>query len=478
MTNSREKQLIKNTGILALGKICTQFISFFLLPLYTTYLTTKEYGVVDLLNNFISLLMPIVFFQMEQALFRFLIDARNAEKDKSVIISTAFFTVLYQTTIFTVFYIIISIFVHNEYKYFLLTNMLAATISGLLLQMCRGLGNNASYSIGSLISGVSNMILNVIFITVFHLGAYGMLIANLIANILCIVFIFFKEKVYKLLRIKNYSKDKRNELWRYSLPLIPNQLSWWVVNFSDRALITTFIDIGANGIYSAANKFSSICITFFTFFSMTWSESASLHVKDSDSGEYFSKIINSSLRLLSSLCFVVIAAMPFCFKYLVTGSDFADAYYQIPILMIATIFNITVSLLGSVYVALKKSKEIAKTSVLAAIINIVVNLIFINKIGLYAASLSTLIAYLSMSIYRYVDVQKHVKVKINIKTLLYVLLLGVIVIIPYYFQNPVLCLITLVFVLTCSILINKTLIISIFNFIKTKFLARKGDMKN
>ena len=124
MTNSREKQLIKNTGILALGKICTQFISFFLLPLYTAYLSTKEYGVVDLLNNFISLLIPIVFFQMEQALFRFLIDERGNEKNKSEIISTAFFTVLYQIIIFTVFYIIISIFIHNEYKYFLLTNML------------------------------------------------------------------------------------------------------------------------------------------------------------------------------------------------------------------------------------------------------------------------------------------------------------------------------------------------------------------
>ena len=473
MTNSREKQLIKNTGILALGKICTQFISFFLLPLYTAYLSTKEYGVVDLLNNFISLLIPIVFFQMEQALFRFLIDERGNEKNKSEIISTAFFTVLYQIIIFTVLYIIISIFIHNEYKYFLLTNMLAATMSGLLLQMCRGLGDNVSYSIGSLISGVSNMVLNVVFITCFHLGAYGMLFANLAANILCIIFIFFKKKTYNLLKIKNYKKEIRNELWKYSFPLIPNQLSWWVVNFSDRALITTFIDIGANGIYSAANKFSSICITFFAFFSMTWSESASLHVKDSDSGEYFSKIINSSLKLLSSLCFVVIAAMPFCFKYLVTGSGYADAYYQIPILMVATIFNITVSLLGSVYVALKKSKEIAKTSILAAIINIVINLALINKIGLYAASLSTLVAYLSMSIYRYIDVQKYVKVKIDIKTLLYILLLSAIVIAPYYLRNTILCLITFIFVLSCSIIINNKLIISTFNFAKTKIFKNK-----
>ena len=71
---NREKQLVKNTFIVALGKICTQFISFFLLPLYTAILSTEEYGVVDLLNTYISLIIPIVFLQMDQAIFRFLIE--------------------------------------------------------------------------------------------------------------------------------------------------------------------------------------------------------------------------------------------------------------------------------------------------------------------------------------------------------------------------------------------------------------------
>ena len=408
MGSSREKQLIKNTGILALGKICTQFVSFFLLPLYTAYLSTKEYGVVDLLNNYVSLLIPIFFFQMDQALFRYLIDARKSDKKKSEIVTTALTTVSIQAIIFILIYLVASIFIHNEYKYFLLTNVLAAMYSSMLLQICRGLGDNTSYSLGSLVSGISTIVLNVIFITVFHMGAYGMLIATLIANILCIMFLFFRKKIYKLLIKKNYKKSTRKELWKYSIPLIPNQLSWWIVNVSDRTIITHFIDVGANGIYSAANKFSTICITFFNFFNMTWSESASMHIKDGDSDVFFSKILNVSLKLFSSLCFIIIAIMPFCFKYLITGAGYASAYYQIPILMLATIFTITVSLLGSIYVALKKSNEIAKTSILAAIINILINIIFINKIGLFAASISTVVAYLSMSIYRYIDVQKYV----------------------------------------------------------------------
>ena len=74
---NREKQLVKNTVIITIGKICTQMISFFLLPLYTSILTTEEYGVVDLLNTLVSLFIPIVTFQIEQAVFRYLINTRN-----------------------------------------------------------------------------------------------------------------------------------------------------------------------------------------------------------------------------------------------------------------------------------------------------------------------------------------------------------------------------------------------------------------
>ena len=48
---SKEKQLLKNTAIVSIGKIATQLITFFLLPVYTAVLTTEEYGIVDLLNG-------------------------------------------------------------------------------------------------------------------------------------------------------------------------------------------------------------------------------------------------------------------------------------------------------------------------------------------------------------------------------------------------------------------------------------------
>ena len=436
----REKQLLKNTVIVAIGQICTKFISFFLLPLYTALLSTEEYGVVDLLNTYVSLLLPLIFLQIDQFIFRYLIDVRKDEKSKKKLITTTIITVLIQSFIFLIIYMIIAQFIKNDYKYFLATNVVASMISNLVLQISRGLGDNSTYSQGSLVSGAGTVILNVAFILGLRMGAYGMLLATLLANILCTIFVFIKLKLYKYINIKRFSKDDLKELWKYSIPLIPNQLSWWIINASDRIIVSYALGVAMNGIYSAANKFSSICITIFNIFNMTWSESAAMYIKDDDSSEYFSNIINVSIKLFTALCFGIIAIMPFAFKFLITGADYAPAYYQIPILMLSTIFSIMVSLIGSVYVALKKTKEIAKTSIYAAIINIVINLLLIKFIGLYAASLATLIAYLAMSIYRFIDVQKYIKIKLDKKFIFISIPVIAIVLCVYYIRNVYLCL--------------------------------------
>lgn len=464
---SREKQLLKNTAIVAIGKICTQFISFFLLPLYTAMLSTEEYGTVDLLNTYISLLLPLIILQIDQGIFRFLIDAREDEKEKRTLISTTIIIITLQSVAYLIIYAIVGQFINNQYKYFLATNVVASIFSSVMLQISRGLGDNKTYSLGSLISASGTMILNVIFIVVFKWGAYGMLMASLIANCLCAMFVFLKKKLYKYILKNSFSKRHLRSIWKYSIPLVPNMLSWWIVNASDRTIVSNMINIGANGIYSAANKFSSVCITFFNIFNMTWSESASMYIKDKDSSMYFTKTIDTALRIFSAICIGIIAIMPFIFSLLI-NEKFDDAYYQIPILMMSTLCNIIVSLLGSVYVAKKNSREIAKTSILAAIINIVINLVLIKFIGLYAASISTLVAYLAMAIYRYIDVQKYIKIKVDLKLVLYTVLISIIIFTTYYMRITWLSIISLIITVLYAILINRNTMGIIVNVLKRK----------
>lgn len=465
---SKGKDLAKNTAIVSIGKICTQLITFFLLPVYTAVLSNEEYGVVDLLNTLTSLLLPIATLQIEQGIFRYLLDCRENKEKQTTLITTVSKFILVQSAICILIFLCASPFIHNEYKYFLMANLLMGILSSISLQICRGLGDNKTYAVGSFITGALTVILNVIFIVAFKWGAYGMLIATAISNLLCTIYVFVKKKIYKYIDIKQNDKNLLKDIIKYSVPLIPNMISWWIVSASDRTIISAVIGVAQNGIYSAANKFSGIFSILYSVFNLTWTESASININSEDRDEFFSKIFDFIVRFFGSLCLGTIAVMPFVFGILV-NEKFAESYYQIPILILGSVFNILVSFLGSVYVAEKLTKEIAKTSIIAAIINIVVNIALINQIGLYAASISTVIAYFAMFIYRWIDVKKYVSIKTN-KTLIAVLSVSFLVaIITYYLKMKIISIVVLLAVIIIAIYINKDSAKYLTEIVKKRF---------
>ena len=116
---SRKTELAKNTAILTVGKLCTQCISFFLLPLYTAILSTEEYGTFDLLVTYSALLLPLVNWQLDQGLFRFMLDYRGNKEEESKLLSTLLFSSMIQSVVYFGMYLIITPKLHIENAYFL-----------------------------------------------------------------------------------------------------------------------------------------------------------------------------------------------------------------------------------------------------------------------------------------------------------------------------------------------------------------------
>ena len=468
---NRERELAKNTFILTVGKISTQFISFLLLPLYTSLLTPEDFGIVDLLNTYVTLLVPIFNWQFESGMFRFLIDYRdNVEKQKSII-STVLFTNFAQILIYVVFFIIAQGFISFRYKIFLAIDVALNILLSSLLQLPRGLGDNTTYAVGSFVSAVSTIVFNIILIAFCHMGALGMFIATVVAKVVTICFLAIKTKVWRYVNFRYFNKQHFKELSRYSFPLVPNQLSWWIMSASDRTVVSHFINIAANGVYSVANKFSSIFVTIYNIFHMSWTESVAVHINEEDSDVFISGIIDTVIRFFGTLCMGIIAAVSLAFPFLI-DDQYHDAYYQIPILMVAVFFQVVVGLYSVVYTANKKSVEIMKTSIYAAVINLAVDLLLINHIGLFAASGSTLIAYLAMAIYRSIHVRKFVKIHIRLRTILSVALMAIVAIAGYYLGNTIIKVISLVIIAVFGFLLNKGFIKSLITMTKDK-LHRK-----
>lgn len=478
---TKGKELAKNTIIIVIGKICTQFISFFLIPLYTSYLQTTDYGTVDLINTYISLLIPIVTLQLEQATFRFLIDVRNDEEKKGIIITSIIKKLFVHFAVYLGLYLIVGNFIKLDYKYFLLTNIFVCMFSSILLQIARGLGKTKIYTYGSMVTGITQVVLNVILIAALKMNASGILISNLIANIICCLFLIWKLKIGKYFRLEQkVDKPTMKEMYKYSLPMIPNSISWWVVNVSDRTIISAVLGLAYNGIYSISNKFSNIYILIYNLFNLSWTETVSLHINDKDATGFLKKMINRLFNVFASICILIIAVLPLVFDIFVKG-EYKSSYNYMPILLIASLFNVVVGLYSAIYVAKKETKELAKSSVTAAIINIVVNIALIKFIGLYATAISTLVSYFVMMIARYIDVKKYVDAKLKFKNIL-VITIGVLLsLCSYYINNIYLTLINLVLMIILASILNRAFLIDIVKGIKEvigDFSKRGGNIKN
>lgn len=468
---NKKKQLAKNTLIIFFGRVCTQLISYFLLPLYTAYLATSEYGLVDLIQTYITLLVPIVTLELEMSVFRYLIDVRGKEKDTKVLMSNNFFILGISLSTFTLLYLIITSFVVIPFRFLILFDAIVCVLSGNFLQIARGFGRTVDFSISCILTGVTTILSNIVMICYLHKGAEGMIFSMALANFICALYLFLRIKMYHYIDFSLVDKKLIKDMNRYSIPLIPNGVSWWIVNASDRSIIAFVLGAGANGLYAISNKFPTIISSLTGVFNLSWSESAALHINSPDRDEFFSDITNTVIKLFTSMGAGMIACMPFLFPLFI-NAKFQEAYQYIPFLVLGTVFNVAICLYSQVYLAKKLSKQVASTAILGAIINIVINVLFIKKIGLYAAALSTAISYFVMMIYRHIDLKKYIHITLEKGLIIKTILLFTFAITLYYQNNMYYNIINLIGVSIYAVLINKSFLLSSYHVVIDKFFKK------
>lgn len=464
----RKKELAKNTAILTIGKMLTKVVTFFLLPLYTSILNTEEMGTYDLMITYGTLLLPLVNWQFDQGLFRFILEHREDHEKNKTLFSTLLSACFVQGIVYTVLYLVISPFLHIESSYFLLLYIVIHVFYNFLLQFVRGLGSSVKYTVATFIVTTVTTVLNVVTLAFLHIGLKGMYVSTLTALAIATVYLIFTTRCWRYFSFSCVRRDVFQNVSSYSLPLIPNNLAWWVVNASDRTVIKHFLGLSANGIYNVANKFPNMFIEFYNILNLSWTETVSLHYEDEDRDSFLTETMMNMFNLFSCACFGITAVMPFVFKIMVVKESYHSAYEHIPILMTAMLFRVLVGLYSCIYVAQKQVKKIAATSIASAIINLGVNLILVKFIGLYAASVSTLVAFVSMFIIRYIDVNKTVKMKLSPKVVLLTVVMGTTVIGGYYSGQKLIQGAILAVVIVYSVLLNFDIIRTAVKVVKEK----------
>ena len=465
----RNKDLIANTAILSIGQLVPKAISLIVLPLLTSYLSTTQYGTYDLILSVASLLLPIASMQIQQAVYRYLLTAKTYEEKESYIGASLIYII---TSSFAIFGIVVIALMMMGYStsYALSISLLYffEALYNLLGQITRGLGYNLKYSLGIIVYSVINCLALIILLCGLKFALFGVIISLALAYFASDLYMILSTKLYKYINFASIKKYILIKLLKFSAPIVPSAISLWVVNLSDRLLIVHFLGTAANGIYSVANKIPVFYSTAYNIFNLAWTETATKVSEDEDASNYYSSMFNKLYKFLIGIMLALLAVTPTLFSILVNKS-YDTAFYQVPILYFGIFFNSIVNFYSGIYIALKFTRTVGYSSLCGAIINLIINFVLIEHIGLYAASISTAVSYLIIVLYRAFDLRKKIDLNYDLNQIIIGFILFVFSAIGCYTRTIIGIIVCIIIAVIYNLIFNEILK-DLFKIIKKKVI--------
>lgn len=445
-------KLAMNSLIFAIGNLGSRFISIIMVPLYTRFMTTSEYGQVDLVTTAISLLLPIISLAIGQAVIRFAV-AYSESDDRKRIFSNAVALNILGTLLLGLVFLILQPFhlFHGLLAYFtilLILQLFGDTIS----QFVRGIGRVRQYAINGILTTIITAGLNILLIVQWQQGVDGYLVSMIVAAAISDFYLFIVSRGFNLFSIRHLNKKLLGSMLIYAVPLIPNSIMWWIINGSTRYLILFFVGVGANGLFAVANKIPSILSIATNIFSQAWQLSAFEEQDSSDKAGFYTSVFKNYYTVLFIGASIILIITKPLIIYTV-GQQFSSSWELVPFLLLASMYQSFSGFLGTTYTASLQTKGVFTTSILAAMVSFIANLVLLPIIGVYGAGIGTCLGFVAMWWIRLKDTKKIIGLNVNLKE--YALLNIVFFIqtgIMYLFNNSTLVVAeALCFILMCLV---------------------------
>lgn len=389
---NKYRTLLDNTFLLSLGTFGSKILTFVMVRFYTGVLTPSDYGTADLIMQTANLLLPVASLGITNGVFRFALDRKEHRKS---IFSAGLYTILLGSLILLAAGPLLSRSEDlHEYVELICAYTLASCLHSLCAQYIRAEGKTALFAGQGIFNTALVIWFNILFLQVFRLGVFGYVMSVVVADGICTGYLVLREKLWKLL-VPKPDDSVTKAMLRYSIPLIPATIFWWITSVSDRYMVTWFLGTEANGLYAVACKIPTILSLLSTIFMEAWQFSAiseatgdrEVHIR------FYSQVWGFFLSAMVLVGSVMIVLCRLEIRVLAAKSYYA-AWQYVPVLAMAMVFSAFSSFMNSVYVVMEKSHLSLWTAVWGAGANILMNLWMIPRIGIQGAAIATLVSYL------------------------------------------------------------------------------------
>jgi len=407
----RYEKLMNNTAIFAIGSFSSKLLVFFMLSYYTAQLTPAEFGISDRITTTSNLLMPFVMLSINEAVIRFSMD-RTVRR--SAVFTTGIKTVLIGFVVFCLLFpIMLKIDMIAPYTALIYLYVLFGMLKSVCALFVRSIEMVKLFAVDGFIATFTTIALNILFLSGFGWGLYGYVGSVIVSNILSIIFLFVVARLWRYLDFKRKTPGLTKEMLKYSVPLIPTTMFWWIVSVSDRYMVTWFCGDSAAGLLAISHKIPSLLTIVSAIFYQAWQISA---ISEAGQGKKTSSFYSRTYDYYGTMLFCAASGIIMLIRP-ITGILYDSAYHQswryVPFLVIAEVFSSLVTFLGSFYMVSKQNITVPVAIFSGAVINIGFNLLLIPEYGVMGASFATFISYLIAFGIRALDIKRLVTISLK-----------------------------------------------------------------
>lgn len=426
------KSFIKHSFIYSLGNLIAKALGFFFIPIYTRYLTPKDYGILELLELTATIISMFLGMRIGVAIIRFYYDFEK-EIEKQELIGTSLLILLFIALLIIIFSQLfsreISFLIFDTYIYgkffkivFLYTALsLIASVSESYLIARK---QSFLYTIVTLSTLVSYITFNIYFIIFRKLGVLGILYSSLITKALnsssLTIYCILKNKL-------RFSFQKLVYILKFSLPLIPAAFGVFILNYADRFILQKFVNTSSVGIYSLAYKFAYM-LPFLVLQPIQMILTPQMfEISQKKEGiEIISKMFTYVFLII---CFASLVISIFAKDVItiMTTPAFYGAYKMIPFITLGYAFMGISNFLQACLMIKKRTCYIGIAVFISALCNIFLNFFLVPKFSIMGAAYATTVSFFIMFVFFYFFSQRTLSIKYEWIRLIKIILISMLI---------------------------------------------------
>ena len=364
-----------------------------MLPLYTRWLTTEQFGSADLISTYASILVSVFSCCVADAVFIFPKNEDNLSKMKYY--SSGFLFVGIVALVVALFNFLLQLIFQDsifgsEWSWLTIGMTFSLFVQNYTQQFTRSLEKMWVFSVTGIVHTLCVALFAFLFIPIWGLNGY--ILSMIVSNIVAAFFSFFASRSFDFLSIREFSGSHLSTMLKYGVPLIPNSIMWWLVNGFNRPIIENYLGLSALGLYAVANKFPSVVSMVTNVFTNAWGISMLDEFGKPGFNVFFNKVFKLVFFVATVVAFFAIVFSKFIIS-IFAAEEYIEAWTVLPPLLIGAVLNAASALIGGVFMALKNSKYFFYTSAMASVTSIIATMLFVRFWGLVGCAVAVVLSF-------------------------------------------------------------------------------------